>query len=425
MSNLTTTGGTSYPGALDSVTVLVDGAAGDQILARHPNGLGNAVIALETELGTDPAGSAVDLKTRLAVALNNDGTVKSTVLVAGNGAQIAYAAGVFTIGWSPDGPGYLQNAGLEVTPNSPVANACRIRIVQRTGATPTAAAPIRVAMRSATTTAAAANATYVVREITGDTQMALSSGSSLNFINNQIGRFYVWLIDNNGVLETAVSRDARFSEAELWSTTAEGGAGGADADDLLYSTTARAAVPICCYAQVDVRCPTAGNWTQSPMTMNIMGQGVKRTGEIVQTVRTATTSVATTSSAIPLDDTVPLVGEGRTMQWATMAATSPVNRVRVRHHAPYYWTTSNPINFALFRTATTTADYAISYLGGTNGAGSDIFLEFATLAASTANVGWYLNAGVAAGVLTFNGQNSARIFGGVTTATMELWEEAS
>ena len=36
----------------------------------------NAIIAIETELGTDPAGSLTDVKTRLAVALNDDGTLK-------------------------------------------------------------------------------------------------------------------------------------------------------------------------------------------------------------------------------------------------------------------------------------------------------------------------------------------------------------
>lgn len=427
MGNLTTTGTSGYPAALDSVTTLVDGAAGDQILARHPNGLGNAIIALETELGTDPAGTVVDVKTRLAVALNNDGTVKSSVIAAGNGAQVSYSAGVFTLGWSPDGPGYLQNAGLEITPNSPVANACRIRIVQRTGATPTAAAPVRVSMRVSTVTAGSpAQTTYAVREITGDTQMALSSGSSLNFTDNQIGRFYVWLIDNNGTPEVAISRDARFSEAELYSTTAEGGAGGADADDTMYSTTGRTAVPVCCYAQVDIRCPTAGNWTQNPMTLNIMAPGVKRTGEVIQYQRFSTTSVATTNSSIPQDNTIPQRTEGRLVQFGTVTATSPVNTWRIRHRAIYYWSASPAqIGHALFRNTAANAEYAGTFLSSNNGQQSTLEVEFCTLTAATSTTGWNLNAGVNSGTLTFNGVNEAQFYGGRSTATLEVWEESA
>ena len=66
---------TSYPTTLDTASTLVDGVGGDTIVAAHQNGPATAIIALETELGTDPAGSATDVKTRLAVALNDAGAV--------------------------------------------------------------------------------------------------------------------------------------------------------------------------------------------------------------------------------------------------------------------------------------------------------------------------------------------------------------
>ena len=73
MANITTTGTTGYPGVIDTRTSLTNGASGDLIVAEHPNGLGAAVLAIENELGTDPAGSVVDVKTRLDVSQNNDG----------------------------------------------------------------------------------------------------------------------------------------------------------------------------------------------------------------------------------------------------------------------------------------------------------------------------------------------------------------
>ena len=49
-------------------------------VAMYHKQLKNAIIAIETELGTDPAGSLTDLTTRLAVALDDDGTIKLSAL---------------------------------------------------------------------------------------------------------------------------------------------------------------------------------------------------------------------------------------------------------------------------------------------------------------------------------------------------------
>jgi len=62
----------NYPGSLDSFIAKSDGS-GNIISSAHINDLQNAVVAIETELGTDPAGSLTDLKTRLAVMIANNG----------------------------------------------------------------------------------------------------------------------------------------------------------------------------------------------------------------------------------------------------------------------------------------------------------------------------------------------------------------
>ena len=75
MANMTATGTSDYPASLDTRTDLTDGSGGDEILSRHPDGLGAAIINIETELGVDPAGSATDVVTRLGVAHNAAGAV--------------------------------------------------------------------------------------------------------------------------------------------------------------------------------------------------------------------------------------------------------------------------------------------------------------------------------------------------------------
>ena len=72
---------TGYPANLDTATTLVNDTvpgdgSGTGVNATHQNGPAGAIIAIETELGTDPAGSATDLKTRLAVSMNDSGTLK-------------------------------------------------------------------------------------------------------------------------------------------------------------------------------------------------------------------------------------------------------------------------------------------------------------------------------------------------------------
>lgn len=56
----------NYPGSLDSFVAKSDGA-GNPVNAAHINNLQNSIVAIETELGTDPAGSSADVKTRLGI----------------------------------------------------------------------------------------------------------------------------------------------------------------------------------------------------------------------------------------------------------------------------------------------------------------------------------------------------------------------
>lgn len=76
-----------YPTAPDSFTPNVDGV--DEVVAADINELQTAITAIETELGTDPAGSAADVKTRLTHALSDGGYLQfdaATELTIASGA---------------------------------------------------------------------------------------------------------------------------------------------------------------------------------------------------------------------------------------------------------------------------------------------------------------------------------------------------
>jgi hypothetical protein len=65
----------SFPGAIKSFSAVVNGVT--KLVAALFNSPYDEITAIETELGTDPAGSVADLKTRLAVSMNDGGTIKA------------------------------------------------------------------------------------------------------------------------------------------------------------------------------------------------------------------------------------------------------------------------------------------------------------------------------------------------------------
>jgi hypothetical protein len=79
----------TYPAGLFVPTVVSDDPGGTEILATHHNTQDTEILAIETELGTDVAGSKTNLKTRLAISLADDGTLEfadSSVLTIASGA---------------------------------------------------------------------------------------------------------------------------------------------------------------------------------------------------------------------------------------------------------------------------------------------------------------------------------------------------
>ena len=73
MAELGSGNGTGYPAALD-VDNSVEADSTTTARADVPNDLAAAVIAVQTELGTDPAGSLTDVKTFLQTEHSTDGT---------------------------------------------------------------------------------------------------------------------------------------------------------------------------------------------------------------------------------------------------------------------------------------------------------------------------------------------------------------
>jgi len=147
----------------------------------------------------------------------------------------------------------IQNLGISTSIGS---NALTINITQKDGTTPsTGSAAVKIGVRNSSLT----SGEFSLREVTSALSFVVSSGSTLGFYNGLTHFIYVYLIDNAGTLELAVSQTL-FDETKLVTTTAEGGAGTADSNAVMYSATARASVAFRCVGRLTSSQATAGTW---------------------------------------------------------------------------------------------------------------------------------------------------------------------
>lgn len=125
--------------------------------------------------------------------------------------------------------------------------------------------------------------TGTATQVVGDpADLVISSGSTLGTTNGVKSRIAVLAINNAGTIELAAVNTAGgidLTETGLITTTAEGGAGGADSISTIYSTTARTNVAYRLLGYVESTQATAGTWATAPST--VQGAGGVSMSEVV------------------------------------------------------------------------------------------------------------------------------------------------
>lgn len=317
-------------------------------------------------------------------------------------------------------PEHFSNLSFTATV---AAKALTVSLKGADGNAPSATNKPKIKFRSATIT----DSKPVTREITDALTVTLSSGSTLGFTTALPGRIYVWAIDNAGTVELALSRTADiFPESDLVSTTAEGGAGGADSAAVMYSTSARTNVACRCIGYIEITTgATAGEWDNAPTKIQVMGPGVKRTGDIVQTVYYTTGSVVTGNTAMPFDDTIPQITEGVECLSQAITPTSAVNNLEFIVTMSTLGTSwEDHLSVALFVAGTNDALAAWSSYINSAHQYRTISGTYKKLAGSTSSQTFSVRAGghAAGTVITLNGYNTARKFGGVAASNLYITE---
>jgi hypothetical protein len=312
----------------------------------------------------------------------------------------------------------LYNIGIAATV---AAKALTVALKGADGNNPSATNPVVIGFRNATLT----TGTPSVRTITGALSVVLSSGSTLGFTAAEVGRIYVWAIDNAGTVELALSRTADiFPESNLVSTTAEGGAGGADSASVIYSTTARSNVACRCIGYIEITTgAVAGEWDNAPTKIQVMGPGVNRTGNIVQTAYTSLTTSGSTSTIIPVDNTIPQNTEGAEVITVSITPQSASNKLCVEAFIPVVdASTGIAITAAIFRDSTVNAIASGCVVVCTAGYLLQIRLEVTVTAASTTATTFKLRLGPNTEAAYWLRANSGNLYSGTATAYITVVE---
>ena len=120
---------------------------------------------------------------------------------------------------------------------------------------------VRSVFRSSTITSGLVNPVT----ISSATQLVVSNGSTLGQVSTKPWCIWVYLVFDSGTSTTQIGVSGTlYTENQLITTTAEGGAGGADSVSLLYTTTARTNATIRVIGKVTNTQATAGTWLTAP-----------------------------------------------------------------------------------------------------------------------------------------------------------------
>lgn len=219
------------------------------------------------------------------------GTVTSVV---GNGVTIT------TTGTVPP-PYGLVNHSLAVSAS---ASALTIALKDSGGNDPSAASPVNGYFRNVTGT----TGSWTQLTVTGALSLVISSGSTLGVTSSTAFRLWVVLFNDGGTARLGVINCATstqvfpLSEHIPTSSTAEGGAGAADSAGVFYTGTAVTSKSYLIVGFVEWSSSglTAGTWTTTNLLyVQSFGPGVRKPGEIVQSVIGSTATATTTTSSTP------------------------------------------------------------------------------------------------------------------------------
>jgi len=390
--------------------------------------------------------SATDVASPFCFAVVNNSS--GSITVDGSGAQTVDGAASITLSsgqgailhtdgsnWFSCGlPGVLIGSQMQhgmvlngTIVEGTAGNAITFNLRTLAGATPSATDPVVIAFRNATLS----TGNYVYRTVTSATSLTISSGSTLGATSGEAFRVWLVLFDDGGTIRVgaincrsgknvvpAVAPNSRAS------STAEGGAGGADTAGVFYTATAvtdKAYVPLG-FATFESGLATAGTWNTGPTALQLFGPGVPLPGHEIKSAFNFTGAVASGTTTLPKDDTIPQNTEGVELMTQAFTPTSAANLLEIEAQCEVTNGSNGDMTAALFQDSTANALAAMFHVVATD-TGAPITIKHRMVAGTTSATTFKIRAGAdSAGTTTFNGEGAARIFGGVMNSYLGIRE---
>lgn len=171
--------------------------------------------------------------------------------------------------------------------------------------------------------------------------------------------------------------------------------------------------------------PSAAKWNILGTNDSSFNDGTGLpTGTCVQIAQNVTTAVATGTTTIPQDDTIPQNTEGD--QYMTQAITPRRTTNLLVIDAVFVGANSAAayhLIMALFQDTTANALAAVSHYSGTASAVGTLKLTHTMTAGTTSSTTFKIRAGAnTAGTTTINGAAGARLFGAITKSSLVIRE---
>jgi len=296
------------------------------------------------------------------------------------------------------------------------------------GSALTALSPCRIGFRSAT----AATGSFSELTASSATTLTLSSGSTLGAVNDVPFRLWLVAVNDGGTLRLGVINTLSSSleifpvnDHDLISSTSEGGGGGADLVQTYYTqggAVTTKAMRILGWLEWGSGLSAIGTWVV-PTKVSLFGPGMPRPGDIIQTRRNSSSSSATGTTTIPLDDTIPTSSEGTQFFTQAITPTSSANLLRIQTKIHYSTSTGGAHGIeALFQDSGgsaiavngTRADSAV--MGTSN-------MDYLMLASTTSSTTFKVRmGGNTATTVTVNGSSGSRKYGGTSNSWMGVTE---
>lgn len=149
----------------------------------------------------------------------------------------------------------MMNLGIKTSVSS---SALTITVTQADGITnPNSTYPVIASMRGSTGSVG----NFAKRSVTSALTLTIPSGTTIGTRSGATEIIHLYLIDNNGTLELAVSVNSYTDLGMLATTTA---ISGGNTRNTIYSASARTSVPIRLIGELSSTQATAGTWNTQP-----------------------------------------------------------------------------------------------------------------------------------------------------------------